>query len=109
MYMDTMLRLLKVDQIVDGRVTRALERCEQIDDLGHWYDSFNPLPMMQELADQQLKLAVHMTAEAKMTKEEYSSFCYQWNQLEPDQQRRYLCDLAGLPDPSRDRDFDPLF
>lgn len=106
MYMDTVLRLFNVEQLITPRVVKALQRQEQIDDLQDWYEGFNPLPILRDLADHQLKQAIESTALAKMSDEEYSAFLWQWSQLEPDQQRKYLCELAGLPDPERDRDFE---
>ena len=106
MYRDTMLRLFNVDQLANERVVRALERQEQLDELQAWYDGFSPFPMLYELAEAELKQAVESTALAQMSDQEYSAFRWQWSQLEPDQQRKYLCELAGLPDPERDRDFD---
>ena len=106
MFMDTMLRLFNVDRLASGRVVKALERQEQIDQLQDWYEGFSPFPMLHELAEAELKQAVESTALAQMSDQEYSAFRWQWSQLEPDQQRKYLCELAGLPDPERDRDFD---
>ena len=106
MYMDTMLRLFNVDRLACERVVKALERQEQIDQLQDWSEGFSPFPMLHELAEAELKHAVESTALAHMSDQEYSAFRRQWSQLEPDQQRKYLCELAGLPDPERDRDFD---
>ena len=106
MYRDTMLRLFNIDQLANERVVRALERQEQLDELQAWYDGFSPFPMLHELAEAELNQAVESTALAQMSDQEYSAFRWQWSQLEPDQQRKYLCELAGLPDPEHDRDFD---
>ena len=106
MTMDTVLRLFNVEQLITPRVVKALQRQEQIDDLQDWYEGFNPLPLLRDLADHQLKQAIESTALAKMSDEECSAFLWQWSQLEPDQQRKYLCERAGLPDPERDRDFE---
>jgi len=57
MYMNTMLRLFNVDQLVNERVVRALERQEQLDELQAWYDGFSPFPMLHELAEAELKHA----------------------------------------------------
>lgn len=105
MYMDTMLRLLDVDTLITDRVTKALKRQDQIDDLQAWYDSFSPFPMLHELAEADLKQAVESEALLQMPEEEYRAFQRQWNKLTPAEQRRYLCELAGLPDPERDRAF----
>ena len=106
MYTDTMLRLFNVDQLVTERVMKALERQEQIDQLQDWYEGFSPFPMLHELDEAELKQAIESTALAQMSDQEYSAFRWQWSRLEPDQQRKYLCELAGLADPERDRDFD---
>ena len=106
MYIDTMLRLLNVDQLINTRVVRALERYEQIDALADWYDSFSPFPMLSELAEADLKQAVESAALAEMSEKDYASFRVYWQQLSVAKQRRYLCELAGLPDPERDRDFE---
>ena len=105
MYTDTMLRLFNVDQLVTERVMKALERQEQIDQLQDWYEGFSPFHMLHELAEAELKQAIESTALAQMSDQEYSAFRWQWSRLEPDQQRKYLCELAGLADPDRDRDF----
>ena len=106
MYMDTMLRLLNVDTLITDRVVKALERQEQIDDLQDWYDSFSPFPMLQEMAEAELKQAVESTALQQMTDDQYKAFRRQWHQFTAAEQRRYLCELAGLPNPDRDRDFE---
>ena len=106
MYMDTMLRLLNVDTLITDRVVKALERQEQIDDLQDWYDSFSPFPMLQEMAEAELKQAVESTALQQMTDDQYKAFRQQWHQFTVAEQRRYLCELAGLPNPDRDRDFE---
>ena len=106
MYTDTVLRLFNVDQLVTERVMKALERQEQIDQLQDWYEGFSPFPMLLELAEAELKQAVESTALAQMSDQEYSAFRWQWSRLESDQQRKYLCELAGMPDPERDRSFD---
>lgn len=106
MYMDTMSRLLNVNALITDRVVKALERQEQIDDLQAWYDSFSPFPMLHELAEADLKQAVESVALAQMSDQEYQAFRRQWHQLTAAEQRRYLCELASLPDPERDRDFD---
>lgn len=105
MHMDTVLRLLNVDALITDRVVKALERQDQIDALQDWYNSFSPFPMLQELAEADLKQAVESAALAQMSDQEYAAFRRQWQQLNPAQQRQYLCELAGLPDPERDRDF----
>jgi len=104
--MDTVLRLLNVDQLVSPSVVKALERQEQIDDLQAWYETFSPFPMLQELAAHDLKQAVESTAFAQMSEQEYQAFRRQWHKIDPTRQRRYLCELAELPDPDRDRDFE---
>ena len=106
MYRDTMLRLFNVDQLANERVVRALERQEQIDQLQDWYDGFSPFPMLHELAQAELKHAVESTALAQMSDQEFSAFRRQWSRLEPDQQRKYLCELAGMQDPERVRSFE---
>lgn len=106
MYMDTFLRLFNIEQLINPRVVKALKRQEQIDDLEYWYDSFSPFPMLKELAEADLKHALEGAALAQMSDQQYAVFQQQWQQLDPAQQRQYLCELAGLPDPERDRDFD---
>ena len=106
MYYETMLRLLNIDRLITDRVVKALERQEQIDDLEDWYTSFSPFPMLKELAEADLKQAVESAALAQMSEAEYAAFRTQWQQLDSEQQRRYLCELAGLPDPERDREAD---
>lgn len=104
MKMDTMLRLFKIDQLITPRVVKALQRQEQIDDLQNWYEGHNPLPLLRDLAAHELKQAVESTALAQMSDAEYAGFRQYWDRLDPKQQRKYLCQLAGLPDPERDRD-----
>jgi hypothetical protein len=100
-----MLRLFNVDQLLTDRVIQSLKRQEQIDDLLDWYEFLNPLPAFKELAAHELKQAVESTALAQMSDAEYAAFRQQWDRIDPAQQRQYLCELAGLPDPERDRGF----
>lgn len=104
MFMDTILRLFNIAELITPHVAKALLRQEQIDDLQHWYESRSPLQIFGDLAAHELKQAVESAALAKMSDAEYAGFHQQWNSLDPAQQRKYLCDLAGLPDPERDRD-----
>lgn len=106
MYMDTVLRLFNVEQLITPRVVKALQRQEQIDDLQNWYESQSPLQLFGDLAADELKQAVESTALEKLSDAEFVGFRQQWDRLDPAQQRQYLCDLAGLPDPERGRDFD---
>jgi regulator of sirC expression with transglutaminase-like and TPR domain len=106
MKMDTVLRLFNIDQLVTPSVVNALERQEQIDDLHNWYEGHSPLHLFKELAAHELKKAVESTALARMSDVEYAGFRQQWDRLSPAQQRQYLCELAGLPDPERDRGVD---
>jgi len=103
-YMDTVLRLFNIDQLITPRVVKALQRQEQIDDLFEWYEFLNPLPAFKELAAHELKQAVESTALAQMSDAEYAGFRQYWDRLDPAQQRQYLCERAGLPDPEHDRD-----
>lgn len=105
MHTETMLRLLNTPKFITDRVMSALQRQEKIDELQEWYDSFSPFPMLHELAEADLKQAVESEALLQMPEEEYRAFQRQWNKLTPAEQRRYLCELAGLPDPERDRAF----
>ena len=106
MTMDTILRLFNIEQLITPRVVKVLQRQEHIDDLQNWYESFNPLPMLRDLANNELKQAVESTALARMSDADYAGFRRYWDRLDPAQQRKYLCERAGLPDPERDRDFD---
>lgn len=106
MTMDTMLRLFNVEQLITPRVVKALQRQEQIDDLQDWYEGLNPLALLRDLADHELKQAVESTALAKLSDAEYAGFRQYWDRLGPAQKRQYLCERVGLPDPERDRDFD---
>jgi hypothetical protein len=106
MYMDTMLRLFNIEQLITPRVVKALQRQEQIDDLQNWYEGHSPLRVFKELAAHDLKQAVESTALAKLSDAEYAGFRQYWDRWDPAQQRQYLCERAGLPDPERDRDFD---
>jgi len=106
MTMDTILRLFNIEQLITPRVVKVLQRQEQIDDLQNWYEGFNPLPMLRDLANNELKQAVESTALARMSDAEYAGFRQYWDRLDPAQQRQYLCERVGLPDPERDRDFD---
>lgn len=106
MKMDTMLRLFSIDQLITAPVVKALQRQEQIDDLQNWYEAHSPLPLLRDLAAHELKQAVESTALAKLSDAEYAGFRQYWDRLDPNQQRQYLCERVGLPDPERDRDFD---
>ena len=104
MKMDTMLRLFNIEQLITPRVVKALQRQEQIDDLQNWYEGQSPLRVFKDLAAHELKQAVESTALAQMSDAEYAGFRQYWDRLDPAQQRQYLCERVGLPDPERDRD-----
>lgn len=106
MYMDTVLRLFNIEELITPRVVKALKRQEQIDDLQHWIESHSPLKLYGDFAAHELKQAVESTALEKLSDADYAGFRQQWDRLDPAQQRQYLCERAGLPDPERDRDFD---
>ena len=103
---ELLLNLFNLKSVINPKLIEDLDRLEQLDRLVHWYEGFNPLPNMIELAKYQLKQRVEAAALAKFTESEFQAFRYHWRQLSPDEQRKFLCELAGLPDPNRDRDFD---
>jgi hypothetical protein len=99
-----LLRLFDVNSLIDPSLIEDLDRLEQLDRLAHWYEGFNPLPQLYELAEHQLKQRVEATALAIFAESEFEAFRFHWRQLNADEQRRFLCELAGLPDPQRDPD-----
>lgn len=103
---EVLLNLFNVNSFVDPKLIEDLDRLEQLDRLAHWYEGFNPLPHMIELAEYQLKQRVEAAALSKFTESEFEAFRYHWWQLSADEQRSFLCELAGLPAPHRDRNFD---
>ena len=101
---ELLLNLFNVNSVIDPKLIEDLDRLEQLDRLAHWYEGFNPLPHMIELAEYQLKQRVEAAALAKFTDSEFEAFRYHWRQLGAEEQRSFLCELAGLPDPERDRE-----
>jgi hypothetical protein len=101
---DLLIHMFNLQQFVDPQLIQDLDRLEQLDRLMHWYEGLNPFPSLIELAEHQLKQRVEATALAQFTDSEFEAFRFQWQQLTKDQQRSFLCDLAGLPDHQRDRD-----
>lgn len=99
-----LLEMFNIRSLIDERLLEDLDRLEQLDKLTDWYEGFNPLPRLIELAEHQLKQRIEATALAQLTDSEFEAFRFHWQQLSPDQQRSFLCDLAGLPDPHRKRD-----
>ncbi|KIN71449.1 hypothetical protein [Sulfitobacter guttiformis] len=95
-----LLEILNIKQLVDIRVIEALKRLEQIDGLVQWYEGLNPFPHVKELAEGELKQSLEAAAHHQMTESEFSAFKRQWDQATPLEQRRYLCELAGLSYPS---------
>lgn len=95
-YSESLLRLVNADVLASDRVVAALKRQIQIDDVAEWYDQYNPLPMLQELAAHELKQAVETTALSAMTDQEYAAFRRQWHQLPEEEQRSFLYKLSGL-------------
>ena len=102
---ELLLNLFNMNSVIDPKLIEDLDRLEQLDRLAHWYEGFNPLPHMIELAEYQLKQRVEAAALAKFTDREFEAFRYHWRQLSADEQRSFLCEIAGLPDPHRDRDY----
>jgi hypothetical protein len=101
-----LLEILNINSLIDPNLIEDLDRLEQLDRLTHWYDGFNPLPNLIELAQHQLKQRVESSALAKFSSNEFEAFKIHWRFLSEDEQRRFLCELAGLPDPQRDRDLE---
>lgn len=101
---ELILNLFDVSRLIDPWLIEDLDRLEQLDKLAHWYEGFNPLPQLFELAEDQLKQRIEAAALAQLTDSEFEAFRFHWRQLSPEEQRSFLCELADLPDPSRDRD-----
>lgn len=101
---ELLLNLFSMNSFVEPKLIEDLDRLEQLDRLVHWYEGFNPLPHMIELAEHQLKQRVEAAALSKFTDSEFEAFRFHWRQLSSEEQRSFLCKLAGLPDPNRDRD-----
>ena len=102
---ELILNLFDVSSLIDERLIENLDRLEQLDKLAHWYEGFNPLPHLAELAQHQLKQCIEAAALSQFSEDEFEGFRFQWRQLSSEEQRSFLCELAGLPDPERDRDF----
>ena len=101
---ELILNLFDLNRLIDPRLIEDLDRLEQLDRLAHWYEEFNPLPQLFELAEHQLKQRIEATALAQFTDPEFEAFRFHWHQLSPEEQRSFLCKLAGLPDPHHKRD-----
>ncbi len=101
---DLLLRMFNISDLVSEQLIEDLDRLEQLDRLAAWYEGFNPLPQLFELAEYQLKQRIEAAALAKFTDSEFEAFRFHWRQLSADEQRSFLCNLAGLPEPDRDSD-----
>ena len=101
---ELILNLFDVGRLIDPWLIEDLDRLEQLDRLAHWYEARNPLPPLFELAEHQLKQRIEAAALAQFNNTEFEAFRFHWRQLSPEDQRSFLCELAGLPDPRRDRD-----
>ena len=101
---ELLLNMFNLNRLIDPRLIEDLDRLEQLDRLAHWYEEFNPLPQLYELAEHQLKQRIEATALAEFGDTEFDAFRFHWHQLSPEDQRSFLCELVGLPDPHRDRD-----
>lgn len=102
---DLLLHMFNISSFVSEKLIEDLDRLEQLDRLVDWYEGFNPLPSLIELAEYQLKQRVEASALAQFSDSEFEAFRFYWRQLSPEEQRSFLCDLAGLPDPYRDRNY----
>jgi hypothetical protein len=102
---ELLLHMFNIKSLVDQRLTEDLDRLEQLDRLADWYEGFNPLPNLFELAEYQVQQRVEAAALQHFTDGEFEAFRFHWRQLSTEEQRSFLCELAGLPDPYRDRDF----
>ena len=100
----SVLRLFDVNSLVDPHLIEDLDRLEQLDRLADWYEGFNPLPTLFELAQHQLKQRIEATALHQFTDSDFEAFPFHWQQLSPDERRSFLFELAGLPEHHRDRD-----
>lgn len=101
---DLLLNLFNIVSFVGEQLIEDLDRLEQLDRLADWYEGFNPLPQLFELAEYQLKQRIEAAALAQLTDSEFEAFRFHWRQLSTEEQRSFLCELAGLPEPYRDRD-----
>ena len=52
---ELLLNMFNLNRLIDPRLIEDLDRLEQLDRLAHWYEEFNPLPQLYELAEHQLK------------------------------------------------------
>lgn len=102
---ELILKFFDVGSLIDQRLIENLDRLEQLDKIAHWYEGFNPLPHLVELAEHQLKQCIEATALSQFSDDEFEGFRFQWRQLSLAEQRSFLCELAGLPDRNRDRDY----
>ena len=101
---ELLLNMFNLNRLIDPRLIEDLDRLEQLDRLADWYEARNPLPPLYELAEHQLKQRIEATALAEFGDTEFDAFRFHWHQLSPEEQRSFLCELVGLPDPHRDRD-----
>lgn len=101
---DLLLNLFNIASFVSEPLIEDLNRLEQLDRLAAWYEGFNPLPHLFELAEYQLKQRIEAAALAQLTDSEFEAFRFHWRQLTGHEQRSFLCELAGLPKPHPDRD-----
>ena len=98
-----LLDMFNIRSLIDERLVEDLERLEQLDRLALWYEGLNPMPQLFELAEHQLKQRIEAAALAQFSDAEFEAFRFHWHQLSPEEQRSFLCKLAGLHDPHRKR------
>lgn len=102
---ELILKFFDVGSLIDQRLIENLDRLEQLDKIAHWYEGFNPLPHLVELAEHQLKQCIEAAALSQFSEDEFEGFRFHWRELSLGEQRSFLCELVGLPDPNRDRDY----
>ena len=101
---ELLLNMFNLSRLIDPRLIEDLERLEQLDRLALWYEGLNPVPQLFELAEYQLKQRIEAAALAQFSDAEFEAFRFHWHQISPQEQRSFLCELAGLPKPHPDRD-----
>ncbi len=101
-----LVQMFNVKSLVDQPLIEDLDRLVQLDKLLDWYEGFNPLLPLRELAEYQLKQRVEAAALQHFTDSEFKSFRHHWRKLSEQERRQFLCELTGVSAPHSDRGFD---
>jgi hypothetical protein len=95
-----LLRMFNVQKLLDEQLLEDLDRLNQLDKLISWYEGFNPLPHLVELAEHQVTQRVEAAALKHFNDQEFEGFRLHWRKLTLEEQRSFLNEIAGFPTPA---------